>query len=129
MNLSRNDRLRKIVSPMIACMACLHGARLQAAGAPRLTLEVKDFLTMPLTVVIDGTGEAAYLARPNMIVEEPGRSGRLFIVDMNGPLYIFDKRAGKFPKYLDLNGEKGHTGVFHRLRPNVFSQGFVALQF
>jgi hypothetical protein len=129
MNFSPNDWLRKIVAPAIACMVCLHGARLKAAEAPQLTLEVRNFLAMPLTGAIDGAREAAYLARPNMIVEEPGGTGRLFIVDMNGPLYIFDKRTGKLTKYLDLNGEEGHTGIFHKLRPNVFSQGFVALQF
>lgn len=129
MNFSANECLRKIVAPAITCIASLTTPCLNAATPPQLTLEVKDFLSMPLTGAIDGAREAAYLARPNMIVEEPGGTGRLFIVDMNGPLYIFDKRTGKLTKYLDLNGEDGHTGIFHKLRPNVFSQGFVALQF
>ncbi len=129
MNFSRNDWSSKILAAAIACIACLNAPALKAAPAPQLTFELKDFLTMPLTGAIDGAREAAYLARPNMMVEEPGGTGRLFIVDMNGPLYIFDKRTGKLTKYLDLNGEEGHTGIFHKLRPNVFSQGFVALQF
>ncbi len=129
MKYSLNDWLRKIVAVAIACSAFIAAPRLNAAALPQLTFELKDFLTMPLTGAIYGAREAAYLARPNMIVEEPGGTGRLFIVDMNGPLYIFDKRAGKLTKYLDLNGEEGHTGIFHKLRPNVFSQGFVALQF
>jgi hypothetical protein len=129
MNVSRTDWSRKIFAVAIACIAWLNAPALNAAPAPQLTFELKDFLTMPLTGAIDGAREAAYLARPNMMVEEPGGTGRLFIVDMNGPLYIFDKRSGKVTKYLDLNGEEGHTGIFHKLRPNVFSQGFVALQF
>ena len=128
-NHSSNDWLRKIVPVAIACAAYVAAPCLNAAEAPQLTFELKDFLTMPLTGAIDGAREAAYLARPNMIVEEPGGTGRLFIVDMNGPVYIFDKKAGKLTKYLDLNGEESHTGIFHKLRPNVFSQGFVALQF
>jgi len=125
----KNKWLRKIVAPAIACLAYLNPVSLNADTAPQLTLEIKDFLTMPLTGAIDGEREAAYLARPNMMVEEPGGTGRLFIIDMNGPLYIFDKRTAKLTKYLDLNGEEGHTGIFHKLRPNVFSQGFVALRF
>ena len=115
--------------PAIACLTYLNPVSLNAATAPQLTLEIKDFLTMPLTGAIDGSREAAYLARPNMIIEEPGGTGRLFIVDMNGPVYILDKKTGKLTKYLDLNGEEGHIGIFHKFRPNVFSQGFVALQF
>ena len=100
-----------------------------SACAQHLTLELKDFLAMPMTGAVDGSGEAAYLARVNMMVEEPGGTGRVFIVDMNGPLSIFDRKTNRLTEYLDLNGREGHSGIFHRLRPDLFSQGFVALQF
>ena len=107
----------------------LAGLFITAAAGQQITLEIKDFLTLPMTGAVDGTRDTVYLARGNMMVEEPGGTGRFFIVDMSGPLYIFDKKTNKLSTYLDLNGRAGHSGIFHRLRPDVFSQGFVGIQF
>jgi hypothetical protein len=110
-------------------LAVLAGISLSVASAQTVTLELKDWLMMPMTGAVNGAGADAYLARVNMMVEEPGGTGRFFIVDMNGPLYLFDSKTGTRSKYLDLNGRQGHEGVFHRLRPDLFSQGFVAVHF
>lgn len=107
----------------------LAGLFVTAAAAQQITLEIKDLLTLPMTGAVDGTRDTVYLARGNMMVEEPGGTGRFFIVDMSGPLYIYDKKTNKLTTYLDLNGREGHSGIFHRLRPDVFSQGFVGIQF
>jgi hypothetical protein len=125
MNTLRSALLGQIAQRVITLsLLCIF-----AAPAQQITMELKDLLTMPITGAVNGAGEAAYLARVNMMIEEPGGTGRFFIVDMSGPLYIFERKTNKLTKYLDLNGRQGHSGIFHRLRPDLLSQGFVALQF
>jgi Glucose / Sorbosone dehydrogenase len=124
------DNRRKNWLQRVALQALtLAGLCITALPAQQITLEIKDFLTLPMTGAVDGSRDAAYLARVNRMIEEPGGTGRFFIVDMAGPVYIFDKKTNKLSTYLDFNGREGHSGIFHRLRPDVFSQGLVALQF
>jgi hypothetical protein len=89
--------------------------RPSAAAAQQLTLELKDYVTMPMTGVTQGTGtNEVLLARVNALREEPGGADRFFIADLNGPLYILDKATRKFTKYLDFDGREGHAGIFPR---------------
>ena len=44
------------------------------------------------------------LARVNSFREEPGGSGRVFVNDLNGPLYILDKTTKALTTYLNFNG-------------------------
>jgi hypothetical protein len=91
MNNYRKNRFDRLAFRAVA----LAGLFITAAAAQQITLELKDFLTLPMTGAVDGTRDAVYLARGNMMVEEPGGTGRFFIVDMSGPLYIFDKKTNK----------------------------------
>ena len=51
------------------------------------------------------------LARINFFREEPGGSKkRVFINDLNGPLYILDKETKKLTTYLNFNGLSGQPG-------------------
>ena len=111
------------------CAIFFAGFFLRPAPAQQITLEIKDYLAVPLTGAVDGTAEAAYLARVNRMIEEPGGTGRFFVLDMAGPLYIFDSKTKKISTYLDFNGRQGHSGLFHHLRPDLFSQGFVGMTF
>lgn len=80
-----------------------------------LTLEIKDYATLPLTGVTEGKGSnEVLLARVNAIREEPGGAGRLFVTDMNGPLYILDKTTRQFTTYLNFDGREGRPGIFKR---------------
>jgi len=80
------------------------------------TLEIKDYLTLPMTGLVDGKGSNdLLLSRVNTLREEAGGSRRFFISDLNGPLYIVDKETKKFTVYLDFNGNSGKTGIFHKL--------------
>jgi Glucose / Sorbosone dehydrogenase len=89
--------------------------RPSAAQAQELTLELKDYVTMPMTGVTEGKGtNEVLLARVNALREEPGGANRLFIADLNGPLYILDKTAKTFTTYLDFDGREGHSGIFPR---------------
>ena len=88
-------------------------ARAQEA---HITIEVKDYASMPITGSPDGTGQTdGMLSRVNTLREEPGGARRLFVSDLNGPLYILDKETKKLTPYLDFNGRDGRPGVFHKL--------------
>ena len=103
-----------------------------AAEPPQITLEVKDYATMPITGALDGKGQTnGLLARVNFLREEPGGGrGRFFINDLNGPLYILNKASKKLTTYLDFNGREGHTGIFHKLSYETgYGSGFVNFTF
>ena len=106
----------------VACFALLLVGRPAAASAQQLTIEVKDYVTMPMTGVVQGKGtNEMLLARVNALREEPGGANRLFVADLNGPLYVLDKQTKKLTTYLDFNGRDGRPGIFHNFR---FEQGY-----
>src|SRR5438067_9258768 len=102
------------------------------AASPELTIEIKDYATMPLTGAVDGSGNSAgLLARINFLREEPGGGRkRLFVNDLNGPLYVLDKETKKTITYLDLNGLASKPGIFHRLAiDQLLASGFISFEF
>src|SRR5258708_1240503 len=101
---------------LAGCLGCAPTATAQA------TLELRDFVVIPMTELVDGKGSNdLLLSRVNTLREETGGAKRLFISDLNGPLYIFDKDAKKFTVYLDFNGNQGKKGLFRKL---TISQGY-----
>ena len=87
---------------------------------------------MPVTGAVDGPGNSAgLLARINFLREEPGGGRRrLFVNDLNGPLYILDKETKKTSTYLDWNGLAGKRGLFHRLAIDQgLASGFISFEF
>src|ERR1700675_508794 len=82
-------------------------------AAPELTIQVEDYATMPITDAAAGKGmNAEYLSRVNFLHEEPGRNRhRLFVNDLNAPLYILDKKTRAFSTYLNFNGSYGQPGL------------------
>src|SRR5690349_281667 len=97
------------------------------AAPPELTIELKDFAAMPVTGAVDGPGNSAgLLARINFLRQEPGGKRRIFVNDLNGPLYILDKETRKPATYLDFNGLAGRSGIFHRLAiDQLLASGFI----
>ena len=85
-----------------------------APSAPRKTLELADFVQMPITGEPRGDLTRGLLARVNFLREEPG-GRRFFVNDLNGPLYILDKNTRQFTTYLDFNGLAGRPGLFQKL--------------
>jgi glucose/arabinose dehydrogenase/mono/diheme cytochrome c family protein len=82
--------------------------------APELTLKLEDYATLPITGDLDGRNTRGLLARVNFLRDEPG-GRRLFVNDLNGPLYIIDKKTKTFTTYLDFNGAGGRPGLFRKL--------------
>ena len=67
-----------VLAGVIAGVQVLMGA---AAEGP-LTLDLRDYLALPITGKLDGTGQTdGMLARINSFREEPGGSNRYFIHD------------------------------------------------
>src|ERR1700754_1850884 len=115
--------------PWLAAAVVLLGA-VAARRVDRLTLEAVDFLELPITGTVDGTTNDGSLARVNVLRQEPGGTGRLFINDLNGPVYIYDKKTRALTKYLDFNGRQTRPGLLDRLTfENGFANGFVSFQF
>ena len=97
------------------CLIVLQFLPLMAASA-QMTIEIKDYVTMPITGLADGKGNnEVLLSRVNGLREEPGGANRFFVPDLNGPLYILNKETKKLTTYLDFNGREGHAGLFHKL--------------
>ena len=82
-----------------------------ADAAPRRMLELVDYAQMPITGVLGGENTRGELARVNFLRDEPG-GRRFFVNDLNGPLYILDKKTKQFTTYLDFNGLAGRPGLF-----------------
>jgi Glucose / Sorbosone dehydrogenase len=120
-------QLRLFGGPCLIAVALLA----QNAGAESpLILQIKDYATAPMTGSTTGTGNAGSLARINMLREEPGGGGRLFVNDLNGPLYILDKNTKTFTTYLDFNGRDNRPGLFDKLPFEAgYANGFIAFQF
>ena len=104
---------------------------LPLADGGAMTIELRDYATLPITGKLDGTGQVdGLLARVNSIREEPGGASRLFVSDLNGPLYILDKTKRTVTTYLDFNGRDGRPGLFHRFAFDVgYGNGLVTVQF
>jgi len=101
-------------------------------AAPELTIEIEDYVTMPVTGAVDGTGNnASLLSRVNFLREEPGGSRkRFFVNDLNGPLHIVDKDTKKLTTYLNFNGLEGQPGMFHRFTIETgLANGFINFLF
>ncbi len=116
---------------LLCVAASLHTLTTAEAVAPALTLEIRDYLALPITGKLDGTGQTdGMLARINSLREEPGATHRFFLNDLNGPLYILDKKTKTLTTYLDFNGRDGRPGLFHKLAFEVgFANGVVSFQF
>ena len=78
------------------------------------SLVLSDYVQMPITGDTAGELTRGLLARVNFLRDEPG-GRRFFVNDLNGPLYILDKRTKRFTIYLDFNGLNGRPGLFPKL--------------
>jgi hypothetical protein len=96
----------------------------------QLTLRLEDYAKLPITGSFTGTGNASSLARVNFMRTEPSPQKRLFVNDLNGPLYVFNKDTKSFAPYLNLNGRDSQPGLFDKFTFAAgFANGFVSFQF
>jgi Glucose / Sorbosone dehydrogenase len=108
--------MRTVLLLSLSAIALLGDAPHGRTTASEPTIDVEDFVATPITGLVDGKGSNdVLLSRVNTIREEAGGAKRLFISDLNGPLYIFDKSTKTFTEYLNFNGNPGKSGLFRRL--------------
>ena len=102
-----------------------------STGSAPIAIEVEDVVALPITGNPAGTGQVdGLLARVNSIREAPGDSSRMFVVDMNGPIYVLDMKTKMLTTYLDFNGRDERPGLFDRLLWETgYSSGVSQLQF
>jgi hypothetical protein len=102
-----------------------------ASTSTPLTIEIADYVPLPITGKLDGTGQTdGMLARVTSLRQEPGGRNRFLLNDLNGPLYILDKSTKKLATYLNFNGRDGRDGIFQKLAYEVgFANGLNAFQF
>src|SRR5262245_11024257 len=99
-----------------------------ATASAEITLEIKDYVSLPITGLLDGkTNYDGLLARVSGLREEPGGANRVFVPDLNGPLYIVDKDTKKLTVYLDFNGREGKSGIFHKLFVEAGGELYVSI--
>ena len=68
--MTQNTKIAGLTLAVIALSA--------VSASAQLTLEIKDYVTMPLTGLVDGkVGNSVLLARVNSVIEEPGGANRL----------------------------------------------------
>lgn len=84
-----------------------------AEPSPKLALEFAEYVQLPITGELSGQNTRGQLARINFLRDEPG-GRRFFVNDLNGPLYIIDKKTKAVTTYLDFNGLAGRPGLFQR---------------
>jgi mono/diheme cytochrome c family protein len=99
---------------VIWALALVVGHSPAAQQPPSSTLELADYVQMPITGELNGENTRGQLARVNFLRDEPG-GRRFFVSDLNGPLYILDKGPRQFTTYLDFNGLAGRPGLFAKL--------------
>ena len=122
-----------MTSSRIACCILALAGVSQAGNAPEITLEIRDYATMPMTGAVDGKGQImGLLARINFMREEPGGANkRFFVNDLNGPLYILDqshREVHHLSRFQRLR--TASTGLFHKLpTDNGFANGFISFAF
>jgi hypothetical protein len=124
-----NDiRIGRGISTVIVAAACVAATPWSASA--QMTLDVADYAVAPITGSFQGRGNASALARLNFFRPEPGPNGRVFVNDLNGPLYILDPATRTLTKYLDLNGRDGAPGLFERFSYAIdLGNGFITFQF
>jgi hypothetical protein len=130
------DRLqRSSLLPTLGLVGLLAAICLPAPCAAQLTtLRVEDYATMPLTGATTfpaPTANPSYLARVNFLADDPVNSNRMFVNDLNGPLYMLDKTTKQFTQYVNLNGTGASPGLFDRLyfADGGFAAGFITFEF
>ncbi|HXT70158.1 MAG TPA: PQQ-dependent sugar dehydrogenase [Vicinamibacterales bacterium] len=115
-------QIRNVVA-YIRSLSVPQSAVTQAPQSPARTLELADYLELPVTGDKSSTNLiSGQLARGSILRDEPG-GRRFFINDLNGPLYILDKQTKLLTPYLNFDGAGDRAGLFPKF---TAAQGFAA---
>ena len=115
----------------VVCVAGMWRDAAHANASVEWALQLTDFAALPITGSPNGAGNnAGSLARINFMREEPSPARRFFVNDLNGPLYILDRKTKQATKYLDFDGRGARSGLFDKMAvENGLASGFISFQF
>jgi mono/diheme cytochrome c family protein len=105
-----------------AVTAAAAAATAPAPPTTERTLEVADYVELPVTGDMSADRVSGLLARGSILRDEPGGQ-RFFVNDLNGPLYILNKQTKQLTTYLNFNGMGDRPGLFPKFTP---AQGYAA---
>ncbi|GAB4017150.1 hypothetical protein GCM10028808_47810 [Spirosoma migulaei] len=103
--------VRSLVSAQPGTTAVVPKAEAPAAPSTEHTLELADYVELPITGDMSADRVTGVLARGSILRDEPGGK-RFFVNDLNGPLYILNKQTKQLTPYLNFNGSGDHAGLF-----------------
>lgn len=82
-----------------------------AAQTTVRSLELVDYVELPVTGNMSADRVSGVLARGSIMRDEPGGQ-RFFVNDLTGPLYILNKQTRQLTTYLNFNGAGTGPGLF-----------------
>jgi mono/diheme cytochrome c family protein len=106
--------IRSLASPRGAPAVAAVPAAAPAPQSPERTLELADYVELPITGDMSEDRVSGALARGSILRDEPGGPGRqrFFVNDLTGPLYILNKQTKQLTTYLNFDGAGDRAGLF-----------------
>ena len=102
--------------PRFASLALVLPALAAASSTPPITVELRDYATLPITGTMDGTGQTdGMLARVNSLREEPGGAKPLFRERLERSALHPRQENENVHDLSRLQRTNGHSGLFHKL--------------
>lgn len=105
--------VRSLTSAQPASTAAAPTAAARAPSSTERTLELADYVELPITGDMSADRVTGVLARGSILLDEPG-GRRSFVNDLNGPLYMLNKQTKQLTPYLNFDGAGDHAGLFPR---------------
>lgn len=103
--------IRSLTSPQVSSKVAAQTAASSAGPMTQRTLELTDYLELPITGDMSADRVTGVLARGSILRDEPG-GRRFFVNDLNGPLYILNKQTKQLTPYLNFDGAGDRAGLF-----------------
>lgn len=106
--------IRSLASSRGAPAVAAVPAAAPAPQSPERTLELADYVELPITGDMSEDRVSGALARGSILRDEPGGPGhqRFFVNDLTGPLYILNKQTKQLTTYLNFDGAGDRAGLF-----------------
>jgi hypothetical protein len=127
----RTHLQRSLLARTLLIALAVASLTVSRAAAQLTTLRVEDYAELPQTGIIGAGGNQGYMARVNFMAQDPTNANRMWVNDLQGPLYMLDRETKQLTQYLNFNGTGANPGLFDRFYFNEggFAAGFITFQF
>ena len=123
-----NSALMRYIAIALAVGVCTAGmSRDQKTTARRsapveLALQIADYAAMPITGLPTARQQRGIAGTNQFLREEPAAARRLFVNDLNGPLYILDRTTKAGDEIPRFQRSRHAAGLFDRLATEAGSR-------